>query len=134
MFQQADSCIVSFTHCLIRKVSQADSLNNHKCITDFTIAVFALFPFVVLSTLYHHQHWTSVVSHDWANELAFRLQLASLALSYVRSCPSSICPRRLSTAWSISLVVFSYRRLKAINPMYRLTNATYNKCTDDLPL
>ena len=36
-------------------------------------------------------------------------KLASLVLSSVRSCRSSICPDRLSTAWLVSLVAFSCR-------------------------
>ena len=36
-------------------------------------------------------------------------RLACLARSSARSCPSNICPGRLSTAWLFSLVVFSCR-------------------------
>ena len=34
-------------------------------------------------------------------------KLPCLVLSFAISCPSSICPGRLSTAWLVSLVVFS---------------------------
>ena len=52
----------------------------------------------------HHHHWAAVESCGWAKASACRLQIT---LSSARSCRSSICPGRLSTAWLVSLVVFS---------------------------
>ena len=53
---------------------------------------------------------SSVGSHcvrGWAKASACRLKLPCLVLSSAISCRSSICLGRLSTAWLVSLVVFS---------------------------
>ena len=47
------------------------------------------------------------MSRGWAKASACRLQVSRLVLSSAISCCSSICPGRLSTAWLVSLVVFS---------------------------
>ena len=50
------------------------------------------------------------MSRGWPNASACCIQLAWLVqqLSYVMSCRSNTCPVRLSTAWLVSLVVFSW--------------------------
>ena len=62
---------------------------------------------------HHHHHWAAVVSRGWAKASACRLQmiLPCLVLSSAISCRSSICLGRLSTAWLVSLVVFSCHML-----------------------
>ena len=56
----------------------------------------------------HQHHWAAVVSRGWARMPQHAVsKLACRAMSSARSCRSSICPGRLSTAWLVSLVVFS---------------------------
>ena len=57
---------------------------------------------------YHHHHWAAVVSRGWAKASACHLQitLSCAVLCHIVSL-QYICPGRLSTAWLVSLVVFS---------------------------
>ena len=64
-----------------------------------------------MSTLWINMSSSSLGSHSvpWLGEWPQHAvsKLPCLVLSSARSCPSWICPGRLSTAWLVSLVVFS---------------------------
>ena len=102
------------------------------------IAVKVGEPYVLSVSLCHHHHWAALVSHG--NDVVGRRpqhavsKLACIVLYSAISCRSRICAGRLSTAWLVSLVIFSCRMVSKCPSVQdhfifsRIANYVYDFC------